>query len=71
VLEVRPQDLDAVITLFGRSELTGHSVPLWRLGTVTASDRLRVQSGPGTPLIDLPVSELRRAWKRENQAKHG
>jgi len=44
------------------SRLAG--LPWARIGKVTARPRLVINNGPATPLVDLPVAALVKAWNR-------
>lgn len=62
VLEVRPEDLEAVAWIFNH-------LPLGRLGTVAApergvSARLVAVGLDGMVAIDATVDQLKRRWKR-------
>lgn len=56
VLEVPPERVDAFAKEFD-------GLPLFDLGTVTATDRVRIHGQAGTLLIDSPWSELKASWQ--------
>jgi len=63
ILEVRPEQLNALKRLFG-------ALPLGRLGTVAADPstpgmppRLTVRGIDDTPLIDRAIPDLKAAWQ--------
>jgi phosphoribosylformylglycinamidine synthase len=60
LLACRPEKMDRL-----RKQL--HGIPHAVVGSYTASDRLRVALADG-PIVDAPVADLTRAWKREGRA---
>jgi phosphoribosylformylglycinamidine synthase subunit PurSL len=59
LLACRPEKMDKL-----RRQL--HAVPHAVVGAFTASNRLKVSHGEAS-LVDAPVDELARAWKREGR----
>jgi len=56
VLEVRPDSVAALISLFA-------GLPLGRLGVVAETPRLVIRRGEAPPLIDAPLPDLKFAWQ--------
>ncbi len=56
VLEVPPECVDSFVTEFD-------GLPLFALGTVTETDRVRITGQTGNILIDTPWSELKACWQ--------